>query len=113
MPSPQLSRSVRCQPKSAGGSLGCDRSIGRRPLWGIGNRAPGGEQAVNIARLWVEGAPGLTPGESATARLAPLCPGPWHHLKPGDVITMHEGMPVVGAATIIDVTPPAVPEHER
>src|SRR5258708_39435759 len=31
MPSPQLSRSVRCQPKSAGGSLGCDRSIGRIP----------------------------------------------------------------------------------
>ncbi|WTF97926.1 hypothetical protein OHA19_00880 [Streptomyces sp. NBC_00012] len=84
-----------------------------RPLWDIGNRAPCGEQAANIARLWVEGAPGLAPGESATVRLAPLCPEQWHHLQPGDVITMHEGMPAVGTATIIEVTPPAVPEPDR
>jgi hypothetical protein len=38
-------------------------------------------------------------------------PGQWHHLKPDDVITMHEGMPVVGTATIIEATPPAVPER--
>ncbi|MFF9584595.1 hypothetical protein [Streptomyces achromogenes] len=83
-----------------------------RPLWDIGNRAPDGGQAVNVARLWVEGAPGLAPGESATVRLAPLGPGQWRHLRPGDVITMHEGRPVVGTAVIIEVTPPSDPGRE-
>ncbi|WP_406468962.1 hypothetical protein OH738_17520 [Streptomyces hirsutus] len=83
-----------------------------RPLWDIGNRAPDGGQAVSIARLWVEGVPGLAPGESATVRLAPLSPEQWRHVEPGDVITMHEGRLVVGAAVIIEVAPPSVAEHE-
>ncbi|WP_309485536.1 hypothetical protein [Streptomyces sp. WELS2] len=83
-----------------------------RPLWDIGNRAPDGGQAVNVARVWVEGAPGLAPGESATVRLAPLSPEQWRHVQPGDVITMHEGGPVVGTAVIIEVTPPSGPGRE-
>ncbi|MFI7273104.1 hypothetical protein [Streptomyces sp. NPDC049879] len=79
-----------------------------RPLWDIGNRAPDGGQAVNVARMWVEGAPGLAPGESATVRLAPLSPEQWRHVQPGDMITMHEGGPVVGTAVIVEVTPPSV-----
>ncbi|MGY3205315.1 hypothetical protein [Streptomyces sp. TE5632] len=83
-----------------------------RPLWDIGNRAPDGGQAVNVAQLWVEGAPGLAPGESATVRLAPLSPEQWRHVQPGDVITMHEGGPVVGTATVIEVAPPSGAEYE-
>ncbi|WP_323137941.1 hypothetical protein [Streptomyces sp. NBC_01433] len=84
-----------------------------RPLWGIGNRAPNGERAVNVARLWVEQVPRMAPGESATVRLAPLSPEQWRHLRPGDVITMHEGRPAVGTATVIEVRPPVDPDHER
>lgn len=83
-----------------------------RPLWDIGNRAPDGGQAVNVARLWVEGAPGLAPGESATVRLAPLSPEQWRHVRPSDVITMHEGGPVVGTAVIIEAAPPSVAGRE-
>ncbi|MER6165512.1 hypothetical protein [Streptomyces violaceorubidus] len=83
-----------------------------RPLWDIGNRAPDGGQSTNIARVWVEGAPGLAPGESATVRLAPLSPEQWRHVRPGDVITMHEGRPVVGTAVIIEVSPPSAPGCE-
>ncbi|WP_406724303.1 hypothetical protein WJ438_06195 [Streptomyces sp. GD-15H] len=84
-----------------------------RPLWDIGNRAPDGGQAVNVARLWVEGAPGLAPGEGATVPLAPLSPEQWRRVQPGDVITMHEGRPVVGMATIIEAAPPSVTECEE
>ncbi|MYW42911.1 hypothetical protein GT346_06065 [Streptomyces sp. SID161] len=78
-----------------------------RPLWDIGKRAPDGGQSVIVARLWVEGAPGLAPGENATVRLAPLSPEQWRHVRPGDVITMHEGRPVAGTAVITEVTPPS------
>ncbi|MFD9424079.1 MULTISPECIES: hypothetical protein [unclassified Streptomyces] len=84
-----------------------------KPLWGIGNRAPDGERAVNVARLWVERAPWMAPGESATVRLAPLGPEQWRRLQPGDVITMHEGRPVLGTATVIEIRPPADPDLAR
>ncbi|ANZ13906.1 hypothetical protein ACH4YO_32160 [Streptomyces noursei] len=44
--------------------------------------------------------------EAIGLRLAPLSPEQWRHLKPGDVITMHEGRPAVGTATVIEVRPP-------
>ncbi|WP_234345965.1 hypothetical protein [Streptomyces sp. NRRL F-5755] len=78
------------------------------PLWDIGNRAPGGDRAFNFARLWVEGTPELSPGESAMIRLAPLSPDQWRHLAPGDAITLHEGQPVLGTATITEVAPPLI-----
>lgn len=77
-----------------------------RPMWDIGNRTAGGERELNIARLWVEYAQELGPGEAADVRLAPLSPEQWRHLKCGDVITMHEARPVVGTATVIEVLPP-------
>ncbi|WP_405634249.1 hypothetical protein OHB53_08905 [Streptomyces sp. NBC_00056] len=58
---------------------------------------------MNLARLWVEFAPQLGPGETADVRLAPLQPEQWQHLKPGDVITMHDAQPAVGIAEIIEV----------
>jgi hypothetical protein len=77
-----------------------------RPLWDIGHRTAAGQQDLNIARLWVEFAPELGPGETADVRLAPLQPEQWQHLKPGDVITMHEARPATGIAEIIEVLPP-------
>ncbi|MGA6160915.1 hypothetical protein ACPEIC_47330 [Stenotrophomonas sp. NPDC087984] len=79
-----------------------------RHLWDIGNRTADGLRDLNIARLWVEFAPQLGPGETADVRLAPLQPEQWQHLKPGDVITMHEAQPVAGLAEIIEVLPPRV-----
>ncbi|KPI23506.1 hypothetical protein OV320_0453 [Actinobacteria bacterium OV320] len=70
-----------------------------RSMWDIGNRTSDGEQDLNIARLWVEFAEELGPGETADVRLAPLQPGQWRHLKRGDAITMHEARPVAGTAT--------------
>ncbi|WP_342778264.1 hypothetical protein [Streptomyces botrytidirepellens] len=77
-----------------------------RPLWDIGHRTATGQQDLNIARIWVEFAPQLGPGETADVRLAPLQPEKWQHLKPGDVITMHEAQPAAGIAEIIEVLPP-------
>ncbi|GAB2838624.1 hypothetical protein GCM10027074_01180 [Streptomyces deserti] len=79
-----------------------------RPAWDIGRRTPGGELELYVAPLWVEGAAWLAPGESATVRLAPLSPDRRRHLAPGDEVTMHEGRPPVGTATILEVTPPTV-----
>ncbi|WP_329404358.1 hypothetical protein [Streptomyces melanogenes] len=79
-----------------------------RPLWDIGNRTADGQQDLNIAWLWVEFALQLGPGETADVRLAPLRPEQWQHLKPGDVITMHEAQPAAGIAEIIEVLPPRI-----
>ena len=78
-----------------------------RPLWDIGRRTAGGEPDLRIARLWVEFAEGLGPGETADVRLAPLGPEQWRHLTCQDVITMHEARPVVGTAVIIEVLRPS------
>ncbi|WP_331726093.1 hypothetical protein [Streptomyces sp. NBC_01012] len=77
-----------------------------RPLWDISHRTADGRQDLNIARVWVEFEPQLGPGETADVRLAPLQPEQWRHLKPGDVITMHEAQPAAGIAEIIEVLPP-------
>ncbi|WP_176606782.1 MULTISPECIES: hypothetical protein [Streptomyces] len=79
-----------------------------RPQWDIGHRTAAGQQDLNIARLWVEFATQLGPGETADVRLAPLQPEQWQHLKPGDVITMHEARPAVGIAEVIEVSQPRV-----
>ncbi|MEU6242745.1 hypothetical protein [Streptomyces sp. NPDC047024] len=58
-----------------GGRQGALPGDGRlRPLWDIGNRTADGRQDLNIARLWVEFAPQLGPGETADVRLAPCGP---------------------------------------
>ncbi|MCX5398120.1 hypothetical protein [Streptomyces sp. NBC_00102] len=79
-----------------------------RPPWDIGDRSAEGRQDLNIARVWVEFAPELAPGETADVRLAPLRPERWRHLKPGDVITMHEARSAVGIAEVIEVLLPRV-----
>ncbi|MFJ4837523.1 hypothetical protein [Streptomyces sp. NPDC088746] len=77
-----------------------------RPMWNIGNRAPTGEPAVDIARLWVEFAPSLAPGGRASVRLAPLDPTQWQHVRPGRSITMHEDRTVAGTAVVLEVRRP-------
>ncbi len=77
-----------------------------RPLWDIGVRTAGGEPEMFVAVVWVEGAATLGPGESAPVRLAPLSPDRWRHLVPGAELTLHEGRPVGGTATVLEVAPP-------
>lgn len=79
---------------------------GLRPMWDIGQRTPEGELSVSIAFLWVEGHAPLEPGKCAPVRLTPLTPEHWRHLKPGDVITMHEMRPPAGTARITEVISP-------
>ncbi|MGA4539263.1 hypothetical protein ACPA54_04645 [Uniformispora flossi] len=91
-----------------GGRRGSFFGDGRlRPLWDIGHRTGDGRRDLDIARLWVEDAPQLGPGETAGVRLAPLRPERWRHLTPGDVITMHEADPAVASAEIVEVRPPS------
>nr|WP_202523409.1 hypothetical protein [Kitasatospora sp. SID7827] len=73
-----------------------------RPLWDIGDRTPEGGPDLAVAALWVEGRPALGPGELATVRLAPLSPERWRGLRPGQVVTMHEGRPVGGTAVVLE-----------
>ncbi|MFG3125033.1 hypothetical protein ACGFYO_23895 [Streptomyces sp. NPDC048201] len=65
-------------------------------------RAPTGEPALDIARLWVERKPCLEPGGRASVRLAPLTPQRWRQLEPGQVITMHEDRSVAGTAVVLE-----------
>ncbi|MDI3405171.1 hypothetical protein [Streptomyces cavernicola] len=74
-----------------------------RPMWGIGNRAPDGGPAFDVAALWVEHLPHLEPGGTATVRLAPLVPSHWRRLRPGQVITLHEDRTAGGTAVVLDV----------
>jgi hypothetical protein len=48
---------------------------------------------------------GAGPRETGSVRLAPLAPADWSDLRPGRTITMHKGMPRLGAATIIEGRP--------
>ncbi|MEV4348438.1 hypothetical protein AB0J83_28625 [Actinoplanes sp. NPDC049596] len=68
-----------------------------RPLWDIGR------PDQRIARLWIENLATLATGETATVRLAPLNPPDWHHVRPGQPITMFEGRPAVAVGTVIEV----------
>jgi hypothetical protein len=76
-----------------------------RPLWDIGRRTAIGQPDLRVARIWVEMAPELPAGTAGVIRLAPLVPPDWHNVRAGQQITMHEGMPVLGTATIIEVVP--------
>lgn len=53
------------------------------PMWDLGLRTSAGERSMSVARLWVESAESLGPGETADVRLAPLTPEHWRHLEPG------------------------------
>ncbi|MEU5208907.1 hypothetical protein [Streptomyces sp. NPDC020742] len=80
-----------------------------RPMWNIGRRTLDGEPALHIAGLWVEGIPFLAPGGRATVRLAPFDSSgssPWWHLRPGQVITMHEDRSVAGTAVVLEARRP-------
>ncbi|WP_246568634.1 hypothetical protein [Polymorphospora rubra] len=63
-----------------------------------------GRPNLLVARIWVEPAPAMPPGATGPVRLGPLSPALWRHLRPGMTITMHEGQPTVGTATIIEAS---------
>ncbi|MFD0883076.1 hypothetical protein ACFQ08_00640 [Streptosporangium algeriense] len=89
----------RATPISPGGLL--------RPMWDLGRYTSEGEPLLSIAGLWIEGRDSLKPGGCASVRLLPLTPEHWRHLKPGDVIAMHEMRPPTGTARIVEVMLPA------
>ncbi|MEV7522370.1 hypothetical protein [Streptomyces sp. NPDC091371] len=78
-----------------------------RPMWDIGNRRDDGARELDIARVWVEFAPGLAPGAQAPVRLLPLTAARWRHLAPGDRITLYETSVAGGTATILEAAPPS------
>ena len=80
-----------------------------RRLWDIGLVTPAGKPALAVALIWVEYALDLPPGGAGPVRLAPLTAVRWHHLLPGDPITMYEQRPVAGTATITEAVFPAAP----
>ncbi|MGV9765330.1 hypothetical protein [Micromonospora tulbaghiae] len=75
-----------------------------RPLWDVGRRTAAGDPDLLVARIWAEPAPALPPGATGPVRLGPLSPALWRHLQPGMTITMHEGRPVLGTASIIEAS---------
>jgi len=98
---------LRLNPPAEGGrSIAIPRPGVLRPLWDIGQRTGAGEPDLRVARIWVEYATELPPGATGSIRLAPLSPADWYDLRPGQQITMHEGMAVGGTATVVEVVAP-------
>ncbi len=84
------------------------------PLWDIGQRTAAGQPDLRVARVWVEHVPELAPGATGSIRFAPLDPPGWPSLRPGQPITMHEGVPMGGTGAIIAaVNPPECPGSSR
>jgi hypothetical protein len=83
-----------------------ERPIGTnyRPDWDLGNRTASGAVQINGAPVTVEDAPTLLPGDSAVARLHPIQPEAWTHIRTGMKLNMHEGPHVVGVATVTRVS---------
>lgn len=77
-----------------------------RPSWSIGNRAESGEVELNDARVTVEDAQSIAPGETGVVRLHPLVPESWRAVRVDDELVMHEGCRVLGRAVVVRVKPP-------
>jgi hypothetical protein len=97
---------LRLLPTEEGGRKG-PIADGYRGSWDIGNRSEDDEPTSNDAPLLFD-EPGkwLSPGESATARLHPLAPEFWLHVKPGLKVVMKEGRRVVGRGEVVEVVAP-------
>jgi translation elongation factor EF-Tu-like GTPase len=75
---------------------------GYRPNW---NLAQEGNSELRLAgaAVRIEDQDQVAPGEEATVRLLPLYPDAWSHVRSGMEISMHEGLPVLGRALVLDV----------
>ena len=85
-----------------------------RPLWDIGLVTPAGAPELAVALIWVEYALDLPPGGAGPVRIAPLTAARWHHLRPGDRITMYElsgAGRTAGTATITEAVFPGAPGY--
>ncbi|MFC3980050.1 hypothetical protein [Streptosporangium jomthongense] len=80
-----------------------------RPMWDVGRTTPDGDPLLGVAGLWIDGVRFLEPGGRGAARLIPLTFGFWRHLRPGDVVTMHETRDPVGAARVTEIRLPVNP----
>ncbi|WP_019932832.1 hypothetical protein [Nocardia sp. BMG111209] len=86
-------------PPESGGRRIAVPGSGLRPMWATGDDTVG----LRLAQIRVEFAPEIPVGGRGRIRLLPLTPDAWRHLRPGDVITMHEQRPAVGSATLLEV----------
>lgn len=73
-----------------------------RPSWNLGNLWEG-EPALNDGRVFLEDREQLAPGEEGAARLLPMAPQFWAHVREGMELPMQEGPKVVGSATVTAV----------
>lgn len=94
----------------AGGRLG-PLFTNYRPSWNIGNRTERGTAELNDARITVEDAESLLPGQTGLVRLHPLVPQSWQAVRVNDQLVMHEGSRVLGHAVVVRVKPPALPNR--
>ena len=58
---------------------------------------------INGARVSLEDAKSIAPGESGVVRLHPTLPEAWRKVQVGAEINMHEGPHVVGKARVLRV----------
>jgi hypothetical protein len=74
-----------------------------RPMFDLGGTWQG-RPALNDGRVILVECDELAPGQEVTVRIEPLYPEFWGAVRPGIVIPMQEGAPVLGWATISEVT---------
>ncbi|MBX3215757.1 MAG: DUF5063 domain-containing protein [Labilithrix sp.] len=72
-----------------------------RPLFDIGN-VWNDESMLNDGRIMLLGADELAPGAEGDARLEPLRPEFWDHVRPGATIPLMEGARIVGHVQVVE-----------
>lgn len=61
-----------------------------------------GQPVFCDARFMVDGGRGLAPGEEGVARVDPLSPELWEHVRPGMRFTVHDRRPAVGSGVVLE-----------
>jgi len=75
---------------------------GRRPNWGIGQRLSG-DGLLARARITIEEAERIAPGETGFVRIHPTSWEAWADVRPGERIPILEGPRIVGIAEVVEV----------
>ena len=78
---------------------------GHRPNWGIGQRLSG-DGLLARARITIEDAERIAPGETGFVRIHPTSWDAWADVRPGEQIPMLEGPRIVGIAEVVEVVLP-------
>lgn len=61
-----------------------------------------GQPVFCDARFMLDTGRGLAPGEEGVARVDPVSPDLWDHVRPGRVFTVHDGRTAVGSSTVLE-----------